>query len=276
MISAPEWVESKIAFVNEEWRGQSELPRIYNRESRHANTTRHDCVIHNARNQQEPYDLDSCGYALVSHETKVTKFHDKEVVTKEYFPEMREVMLELTGAHEAFIFPFYQVRSRNPDNFFDAYSLYMHCDFSPDTWLQFAESIVKENGAQEKYPVEHWDFALYNFWRPIKRTVEKDPLVFIDARTMKREDIINYRLIEEGDKAQAAVPLFNEEQRYCYFPNMKTDEVLVLKQLDSRSDKSLVCPHTSFIDPSAPADAAERESIDIRFMCVFPKKVNSF
>ena len=258
MISAPEWVESQIAFVNEEWRGQTALPRIYNRESRHANTTRHDCIIHNARSQQETYDLDSCGYALVSHETKVTKFHDKEVVTKEYFPEMREVMLELTGAHEAFIFPFYQVRSKNPDNFFDAYSLYMHCDFSPDTWLQFAESIVKENGAQEKYPVEHWDFALYNFWRPIKRTVEKDPLVFIDARKMNREDIINYRLIEEGDKAQAAVPLFNEEQRYCYFPNMKTDEVLVLKQLDSRSDKSLVCPHTSFIDPSAPADAAER------------------
>ena len=85
-----------------------------------------------------------------------------------------------------------------------------------------------------------------------------------------------YGTDEEGDKAQAAVPLFNEEQRYCYLPNMKTDEVLVLKQLDSRSDKSLVCPHTSFIDPSAPADAAERESIDIRFMCVFPKKVNSF
>jgi len=92
---------------------------------------------------------------------------------------------------------------------------------------------------------------------------------------MERQDIINYRLIEDGDKAQAAVPLFNKNQRYCYFPNMELDEVLVFKQLDSRAEKSLVCPHTSFIDPNASADAAERESIDIRFMCVFPKEKTS-
>ena len=55
MSTEPEWVESQIAFVNEEWRGQSELPRIYNRESRHANTTRHDVVIHSARLDEDQY-----------------------------------------------------------------------------------------------------------------------------------------------------------------------------------------------------------------------------
>ena len=99
--------------------------------------------------------------------------------------------------------------------------------------------------------------------------------MLIDARTVERKDIINYRLIEEGDKAQAAVPLFNKNQRYCYFPQMNPDEVLVFKQLDSRIEKSLVCPHTSFIDPTAAPDAAERQSIDIRFMCVFPKETKS-
>ena len=188
---------------------------------------------------------------------------------------MKNVILDLTGAHAAFSFPFYQVRSKNPANFFDAYSLYMHCDFSPDTWLQFAQHIVKESGTSEEYPEESWDFALYNFWRPIENPVEKDPLVLIDARTVERTDIINYRLIEEGDKAQAAVPLFNKKQRYCYFPQMNPDEVLVFKQLDSRIEKSLVCPHTSFIDPNAAPDAAERQSIDIRFMCVFPKEIQS-
>ena len=56
---------------------------------------------------------------------------------------------------------------------------------------------------------------------------------------------------------------------------MNPDEVLVFKQLDSRIEKSLVCPHTSFIDPNAAPDAAERQSIDIRFMCVFPKEIQS-
>ncbi|HAK53289.1 MAG TPA: hypothetical protein DCM54_15515 [Gammaproteobacteria bacterium] len=275
MSSAPKWIESQIAFVNEEWRQRSEPPRIFNRESRHANTSRHDVVIHNARLQEEEYDLDDCGYILVNHKTAVSEFRNKEVVAQQYFPEMQEVILELTGAHTALPFSFYQVRSKRPDNFFDAYSLYMHCDFSPDTWLQLAQSIVQTSGTEEQYPEDEWDFALYNLWRPIERPVEKDPLVLIDARTIEREDIVNYLAIEEGTNALAAIPLFNKNQKYCYFPNMTPDEVLVFKQLDSRIDKSLVCPHTSFIDPSAAADAGERESIDIRFMCVFPKeKVN--
>ena len=271
MNTYPEWVESKIAFVNEEWRNKKEPPRIYNRESRHANTTRHDVIIHNARLRESEYNLDACGYKLIKHTSQVTQFKDKQTVLEKYSPEMREIILEQTGAHEAFFFPFYQVRSKKPDNFFDAYSLYMHCDFSPDTWLEFATGIVKGSGSETDYPPEKWDFALYNLWRPVGNAVEKDPLVLIDAQTVDRADIINYRLIEEGDKAQAAVPLFNEKQRFCYFPDMQTDEVLVFKQLDSRKDRSLVCPHTSFIDPTAKADAAERESIDIRFMCVFPK-----
>ena len=265
------WIESQIAFVNEEWREQSTPPRIFNRESRQANTTRHNVVIYNARLDQGDYDLDDGGYVLINHKTKVTEFRNKEAIANQYFPEMKKVILDLTGAHAAFSFPFYQVRSKNPENFFDAYSLYMHCDFSPDTWLEFAQNIIKQSGAIEKYPEESWDFALYNLWRPIKNAVEKDPLVLIDARTVERKDIINYQLIEEGDKAQAAVPLFNKEQRYCYFPHMNLNEVLVFKQLDSRVNKSLVCPHTSFIDPNAATDAAERQSIDIRFMCVFPK-----
>ena len=109
MNSAPDWVESQIAFVNEEWREQSELPRIYNRESRHANTTRHDVVIHNARRDEDEYDLDNCGYTLIQHRTELTNFRDKEVIAERYFPEMEKVILDLTGAHAAFSFPFYQV-----------------------------------------------------------------------------------------------------------------------------------------------------------------------
>ena len=151
MSPTPKWVESQIAFINEEWRQRSEPPRIYNRESRHANTSRHDVIIHNARLQPEAYDLNDGGYILVSHKTAVSEFRDKEVVAEQYFPEMQEVILEITGAHAAFPFSFYQVRSKQPDNFFNAYSLYMHCDFSPDTWLQLAQNIVKSSGTDEKY-----------------------------------------------------------------------------------------------------------------------------
>ncbi len=273
MSDHPESVLSEVAFVAEVWRSRSELPRIYSGESRRANTVRHEVEIHNARLPHEAgeLDLDTSGYVLIDHETAVTDFRDKETVLGEYFPEMKQVILELTGAEDAFPITFYQVRSKDPEHFFDAYSLYMHCDFSPDTLIPFARSILKAEGCVDDYPPDEWDFAFYNLWRPVGGRVEKDPLVLIDARTLERDDIIDYLAVKDDNKGKAAVPLFNPDQRFCYVPEMQQDEVLIFKQLDSREGKALVCPHTSFIDPTAADDARERESIDIRFMCVFPK-----
>ena len=60
-----------------------------------------------------------------------------------------------------------------------------------------------------------------------------------------------------------------------HVPAMRPDEVLVFKQLDSRPDLAFVCPHTSFEDPTTLPDAPPRQSIDIRFLCVFPKQIGS-
>ena len=272
-----ESVTANIAFVSDTWRNRADVPHIFSRESRRANTTQRQVVIHNARPRHEAgdLDLDRSGFVLVSHETSVTDFRSKDVVLGTYFPQMRALMLELTGAHDALPLSFYQVRSKAPEHFFDAYSLYMHCDYSPDTLLAFAQSVVQQSGSASEYPPQDWDFAFYNLWRPIGGVVQKDPLVLIDASTVERADIINYRPVKEGGRGQAAVPLFNERQRYYYVPQMRTDEVLVFKQLDSRPGRPLVCPHTSFVDPTASADAPNRESIDIRFMCVYPKNSDS-
>ena len=130
---------------------------------------------------------------------------------------------------------------------------------------------LKENDALDAYPAESWDYAWYNLWRPIGGVVKKNPLVVMDASTLKREDIINYSASKDR-KGYAAVPLFEQAQRLYYVPDMRPDEVLVIKQMDTRKGRAFVSPHTSFDDPSSPDDAPERESIDIRFMCVFPKE----
>ena len=90
------WIESQIAFVKEEWREQSTPPRIFNRESRQANTTRHNVVIYNARLDEGDYDLDDGGYVLINHKTEVTEFRNKEAIANKYFPEMKKVILDLT------------------------------------------------------------------------------------------------------------------------------------------------------------------------------------
>lgn len=264
-------VKSSVAFINDEWGERREPPRIYSKQSRLANTSLREVEIFDARPRQVAgeLDLDKNGFVLVDYPANIDDFDDKSAVREHYFPHMRELMLKLTGAQDALAIGFYQVRSADPEHFFDAYSLYMHCDFSPDTAAGFARSVLREQ--DKNYPDSDWDFAWYNLWRPIGGPVERDPLVLIDASTVKRSDIIDYLAVKDDTKGRAALPLYSDDYRFYYVPQMRPDELLVFKQLDTRPDRALVCPHTSFVDPTAPAGAKPRRSIDIRFMCVFPK-----
>ena len=99
----------------------------------------------------------------------------------------------------------------------------------------------------------------------------ENPLVVIDASTLEREDFIHYLPMAERDYPVVSLPVYNDRQRFYYVPRMRPDEVLIVKQLDTRPDRAVVCPHTSFVDPTSAPDAPDRTSIDIRFVCVFPK-----
>ena len=277
MSNHPSSVVANVAYVNDEWRTSDAPPKIYSRESRKANTSLREVEIHNARpeHQAGTLDLETTGYELVEHQTQFSDFDSKERVLGEYFPESKELLLRITGAVDALPFPFYQVRTREPEHFFDAYSLYMHCDYSMTAGPSLAKSIFKINDRVGEYPADEWDYVFYNMWRAVDYPAERDPLVWVDASTVDRADIIDYRPVKEEDKGVAAVPLYNDQHRHMYMPDLQTDEVLILKQLDSRQDRIQVCPHTSFVDPDTAADARPRRSIDIRFMCVYPKGSSS-
>ena len=271
MHGQPDSVTSQVSFLSEEWRERSDVPHIYDRASREQNTTPHTITIHNARPRHDAgdLDLDDSGFVLAKHKSQAADFGDKQTIKDVYFPEMRALILAQTGATAAFSVQFYQVRSSNPAHFFNAYSLYMHCDFSPRSWPRLARSLARSADIDEKF--DDWDFALYNMWRPVGGPVEQDPLVLVDASTVDRADIIEYSPAKDREDGLAALPLFNARQRLYYVPAMQEDEVLIFKQLDSRQGHAQVCPHSSFRDPTAKPDARPRSSIDIRMICAFPK-----
>ena len=62
----------------------------------------------------------------------------------------------------------------------------------------------------------------------------------------------------------------SDDQRWYYFPRMATDEVILLKCFDSKTDGTARwTAHGSFDIPNAPADAPPRESIEIRTLYFF-------
>lgn len=267
-----ESVDARIRYLSPDWRGRSERPRISTREQRHQNTRFYDVRIEDARPLQErgELSLEANGFVLVPHETKVRDFGDPAEISRSYYPEIRDLVLRLTGADDAAILQ-HVIRREDSKAFNAAYARYVHCDYSEASAGDLARKLMAQRGIRGKRAARRFDFAWYNTWQPIERPVQSNPLTLIDTRTLVRDDFVEYAFQESGSEGVASAPLYREEHRHYYFPSMQTSELLVFKQLDSRAESASPCAHTSFDDPTTPADALRRRSIEVRLMCMFAR-----
>ena len=91
------------------------------------------------------------------------------------------------------------------------------------------------------------------------------PLAMCDARTVSPGDLVASDLIYCDRKCEIYLMQHKPKQRWYYVPEMRADEVLLLKCNDSARDgRALLSPHSAFEDPMAPADVLPRESIELR------------
>ncbi len=262
-------VQAKVRYLNPEWKGRNERPRIGSRESRHAHTTPYEVCIADARPTQERGDLalDRNGFVLVGHRSAVRDFRDDAEVRRTYYEEMRAVLLGLTGADQVVTLQHLR-RTEDSRDFNSAYARYVHCDFSEEVGASTARRLLV-SGGYSRDEAERCSFAMYNVWQPIEREVQQNPLTMIDSRTLKVEDLVEYTYTATAADGVAVMPIHDPGHRFHYFPRMRPDEAIVFKQLDSRSDRARFCPHTSFHDPGAPANALGRRSIELRLVCGF-------
>ena len=104
-----------------------------------------------------------------------------------------------------------------------------------------------------------------NLWRPIRGPVLDAPLAMADGRTVDPDDLVASDLIYPNRKGETYSVRYNPAHRWYYVPRMTADEALLLKCYDSSTDgRTRFGPHTAFIDPTTPAGAAPRESIEVR------------
>jgi hypothetical protein len=262
-------VRAKVRYLNSKWRDSEELARIGDRDSRRANTTPTDVDIFDVRpqNARGELDLDTNGFRLSELHSAVTDFRDDEEVKSTYYSEVQSLVKELAGADHVFMMQ-HLVRTEAKDSFNTAYARFIHCDYSSHDVSSMARRML------ERYELDpalsdQWDFAWFNAWQPFDREVQQNPLTVIDATSLEEADVVDYYYTGYGKDGRSSIPMFNANHRFCYFPQMQTGEVMIFKQLDTRSGVAQMCPHTSFDDNTAPADAPGRRSIETRMMCAF-------
>ena len=266
-------IEAQVRYLASAWSISIEPPRIFDRDTRRSNTEIKTVSIQDARPIRDSLELDEHGFSLYEMKSKVKDFQDPEQVKEIYFPEIIDFVKTTTGASEVFATQ-HLVRTEDTSDFNKAYARFIHCDYSILTAREFSHARLRAGGKNPSN-YESAEFAWYNTWQPFDHNVQKNPLAVIDSSTLGEDDVIPYIYGGYGKEARSSMPVFNPNHRFYYFSQMTPDEVMLVKQLDTRDVKARVTPHTSFELPNMDPEALPRRSIEVRLMCVFTDREHS-
>jgi len=233
-------------------------------------------TIHNGRPLLNELSLDTQGFALVRHDSKVVNFYDDIEVREVYYPEVERLLKEATRAVKVVIFDYVvrcAAKARPGENNVREPAKLVHNDYS----FKSAPRRVRDHAFEESDELLQHRFAEINVWRAIRGPIQESPLALCDARSIAPQDVVPTDLIYPHRVGETYSFTYNPQHRWFYFPHMQRNEALLLKCYDSKEDgRARFTAHTSFEDPTSPADAPPRESIEVRALVFFaPRKQDS-
>ncbi len=226
-------------------------------------------TIHNGRSRAGEFSLDVHGFAFVEHRTQVTEFFDAAQLESVYYPEVQNLIREVSGASRVVLFD-HTLRSgdgaeretrriREP-------VLSAHNDYTEWSGPQRVRDLM----ADEADALLKGRFAIIQVWRAINQPIQSNPLAIADASSVAFEDLLIAERRYPGRVGQTYRLRHNPEHRWYYFPQMRRDEALVFKVYDSEKDgRARFTAHTSFEDPTTLPGAPPRQSIEARALAFF-------
>jgi hypothetical protein len=226
-------------------------------------------TIRNGRPQADRFTLDRNGFRFVRHDTKVADFYDEDEVRRVYYPEMEALVKQESGASRVVVFD-HTLRTAD-DELREAQKIRevvrrVHNDYTEWSAPQRVRDILPD----EADALLSRRFAIIQVWRPIRHPVETFPLGIADAQSLSPEDLVVSERRAPNRVGQTYAVTHNPAHRWLWFPRQRRDEAIVFKVYDSLKDgRARWTAHTAFDDPTSPANAQPRESIEIRTFAFF-------
>lgn len=226
----------------------------------------HQVPVFDGRSISDSFSLDREGFALVRHPTAVRDFYNDEEIRKIYYPAAESFIRATLRADRVVIFD-HTVRRRVEG----AADVRGAGPRQPATRIHVDQTDASgANRVREHLPAEADELLkgrvqVINLWRPIRGPLRDTPLALCDAASVATEDLIASDLIYPSRQGETYSVKFNPDHRWFYFPEMTADQALLLKCYDSATNgRARFAAHTAFVDPTTPADALPRESIELR------------
>ena len=226
----------------------------------------HIATIHDGRPLVGKLDIDAEGVVLIDHKTAVKDFYDDDEVVSVYYPEVEEIVMAATGASKVVVFD-HTIRVDDEEKQIARKVRppvkNMHNDFNDKSAAQRVRDLLPADEAEARLKKR---YGSINVWRSINGTVQTAPLVVCDARSI--DDDKDWIAAERhyGERVGVVLNLrYSPDHTWFYFPDMNENEVVLLKNHDSKTDGTAkFTAHGSFQHPDTKPDAAPRESIEIR------------
>jgi hypothetical protein len=197
--------------------------------------------------------------------------HCRSTVRTQYYAETISLLEELTGASRVVVFD-HTIRRRIPGATDRSTGIprqpvpRVHNDYTVKSGPQRVRDLLggEADGLLQKR------FAVINVWRPIRGPIQDSPLAVSDARSIHDKDLVATDLIYPDRTGEIYYVKFNPGHKWFYAPAMRDDEIILIKCYDSVDDgRARFVPHSAFADPTTPAGAPPRESIELRTLVFY-------
>jgi hypothetical protein len=231
----------------------------------------HTVTIRDVRPVAQALSLDREGFQLVTAASNVSDLYDQEAVQTRYYAETVSLLEDLTGASRVVVFD-HTIRRRVPGAADRSAGVprqpvpRVHNDYTVKSGPQRVRDLL----GKEAHALLRRRFSVINVWRPIRGPVRDAPLALADAESVDAADFVATDLLYPDRTGEIYYVKFNPSHRWFYASAMREHEVMLIKCFDSADDgRARFVPHAAFLDPTAPAAAPPRESIELRTLVFY-------
>jgi hypothetical protein len=230
----------------------------------------HRVRIGNGRREAERPSLHRQGFELYPHRSAITDFSDEATIRSAYYSEVEALLKRATGAEKVVVFD-HTLRLDTPGHAETGIREPVRRVHNDQTFVSGPRRVRDHLPPEEAELRLRHRFAIVNVWRPIGAPVETAPLALCDARSISRDDLVASDLVYRDKIGETYSFRHNPNHRWFYFPEVRPDEVVLLKIYDSLvTGAARLTAHTAFDHPHTRPNAAPRRSIEVRTLVFWP------
>lgn len=245
--------------------------------------------IHDGRHALSDLPFEESGFTLINHESAVRSWTDEDEVSRVHCPEVAALAQQLTGCDRTVPYP-PLVRSPETAASVEDYAPieFVHSDFTDDyqrmvrdptrAYATFLKPLLEAQGLSQDDVRQASRIAMIQFWRNIGAASPDYPFALCDARTTDRAQLGTVLVPEYGGQRLEFETFYANsltgtgKHAWYTFPALQPDEVIALRTYDSRCEaegRPFWTLHSAFRDPNAGPDAPQRESVEMRVLCLW-------